>query len=138
MAAMDETLAGDDSKSGGVHTNIGVHFFDMLMWIFGPAQRTVVHHAEPTKAAGYLELQRARVRWFLSVDAADLPQAARDRGQRTYRSITVDGHEVEFSGGFDQLHTDSCRQIAGPRRACTGQIAAEQGRTSHAVRNGWR
>jgi len=102
---------GDMKKSGGIATNIGVHFFDMLHFIFGDLQHNVVHHSEETKAAGYLEYERARVRWFLSVDIADLPAAQRLAGQRTYRSITVDGAEIEFSGGFADLHTRSYERI---------------------------
>ena len=102
---------GDASKSGGIATNIGVHFFDMLQWIFGRMQGNTVHLSEPTKAAGFLELERARVRWFLSLDRNDIPQAARDAGKTTFRSITVDGREVEFSDGFTDLHTVSYKQI---------------------------
>ena len=96
---------GDLSKSGGVATNIGIHFFDMLMWIFGSVQHSEVHYSEPLrKMAGYIELERAHVRWFLSVDYNDLPEEIKQKGQRTYRSITVDGEEIEFSGGFMDLH----------------------------------
>lgn len=102
---------GDEKKSGGIATNIGVHFFDMLHFIFGDLQRNVVHHLSETKAAGYLEYERARVRWFLSVDIADVPAAQRLAGQRTYRLITVDGAEIEFSGGFTDLHTRSYERI---------------------------
>lgn len=102
---------GDESKSGGIATNIGVHFFDMLFWIFGPLQRNEVHIYKPNKASGFLEYQNARVRWYLSIDAEDLPQTCKDSGQRTYRSITVDGDEIEFSGGFTDLHTLSYQHI---------------------------
>ncbi len=102
---------GDASKSGGIATNIGVHFFDMLQWIFGKCVKVVVHLYQPTRAAGYMELQRARVRWFLSLDQEDLPESARRSGKTTYRSILVDGREVEFSEGFTDLHTDSYRAI---------------------------
>lgn len=95
---------GDDSKSGGVATNIGIHFFDMLTWLFGSVQENVVHISESKKAAGYLELENARVRWFLSVDSDDLPQAQKEAGQRTYRSICIAGEELEFSEGFTDLH----------------------------------
>ena len=95
---------GDGAKSGGVPTNIGVHFFDMLQWLFGPAERSEVHVSEPERAAGRLELPGADVEWFLSLDADDLPEEV--RGEKpTYRSITVDGEEIEFSGGFRDLHT---------------------------------
>lgn len=102
---------GDMKKSGGIATNIGVHFFDMLHFIFGDLQLNVVHHNEETKAAGYLEYEHARVRWFLSVDIADIPAAERAAGKRTFRSITVDGEEIEFSGGFADLHTRSYERI---------------------------
>ena len=102
---------GDVKKSGGIATNIGVHFFDMLHFIFGELQDSRVHLNDDVRAAGWLEYEQARVRWFLSVDAADLPEAQRSAGQRTYRSITVDGQEIEFSGGFTDLHTVSYEQI---------------------------
>ncbi len=96
---------GDISKSGGIASNIGVHFFDMLTWIFGDVQRNVVHIHTHDRAGGYLELKRARVRWFLSINEDLLPAAAREKGQRTYRSITIEDEELEFSGGFTDLHT---------------------------------
>ena len=102
---------GDEKKSGGIATNIGIHFFDMLHFIFGGLQANVVHLNEPTRAGGYLEYQNARVRWFLSVDANDLPETQRAAGQRTFRSITVDGEEIEFSGGFTDLHKASYELI---------------------------
>jgi len=102
---------GDERKSGGIATNIGVHFFDMLHFLFGEAQDNFVHLNELNRAAGYLEFERARVRWFLSISAEDLPRAVAGNGQRTYRSITVDGEEIEFSGGFEDLHTRSYREI---------------------------
>ncbi|MEM6288547.1 MAG: Gfo/Idh/MocA family oxidoreductase, partial [Bacteroidota bacterium] len=95
---------GDAAKSGGVATNIGVHFFDLLQWLFGDAERSVVHVSEPTRAAGALTLPRADVAWYLSLDPSDLPASVAE-DQPTYRSITVDGAEVEFSGGFRDLHT---------------------------------
>ncbi len=102
---------GDVNKSGGIATNIGIHFFDMLTWIFGNVKENSVEAYEADKAAGYLQLEKARVRWFLSLDSNDLPAYSTDRGIRTYRSITVDGHEVEFSGGFTDLHTVTYRNI---------------------------
>jgi UDP-N-acetyl-2-amino-2-deoxyglucuronate dehydrogenase len=102
---------GNTKKSGGVATNIGVHFFDMLHYIFGELQRSDVHLSNDQEAAGYLEYDKAEVRWFLSIDAGSLPQSARDQGQRTYRSITVDGQEIEFSEGFGDLHTVSYERI---------------------------
>ncbi len=101
---------GDEGKSGGIATNIGVHFFDMLAFVFGPLKTSALHLRAPERMAGFLEFQRARVRWFLSVDRGDLP-AAVPEGQTTYRSITVDGDEVEFSGGFTDLHTLSYQGI---------------------------
>ena len=106
---------GDESKSGGIATNIGIHFFDMLIWIFGKVQTNIVHVFEPYKAAGFLELENARVRWFLSVDEKTLPDDVRASGQRTYRSITVDGEEIEFSKGFTDLHTLSYQEIVAGR-----------------------
>jgi len=96
---------GDNSKSGGIATNIGVHFYDMLSWIFGNVQENVVHVHERDRAAGYLEFENARVRWFLSINAEYLPQEVKAKGQTTFRSITIDGEELEFSGGFTDLHT---------------------------------
>lgn len=110
-----QSWKGDDQRSGGIATNIGVHFFDMLHFLFGALQDNVVHLSEPTKAAGYLEYERARVRWFLSIDVDDVPSALRDAGQRTYRSITIDGEEIEFSGGFTDLHTRSYQEILAGR-----------------------
>jgi len=102
---------GDIQKSGGVATNIGVHFFDMLGWIFGPAKSNIVHISEPNKAAGYLELKNARIRWFLSLDYNDIPIEFKETGRRTFRSITVDGEEIEFSEGFTDLHTLTYSEI---------------------------
>ncbi len=101
----------DLSKSGGVATNIGIHFFDMLTWIFGDVQSNIVHILEAKKAAGFLQLEKARVRWFMSLDYNDVPQKQKEEGLRTYRSITVDGKEIEFSGGFTDLHTLSYLEI---------------------------
>jgi len=102
---------GDTQKSGGVATNIGVHFFDMLSWIFGSVKSSVVHVSHPDKAAGYMELEKARVRWFLSVDYNDIPDNIKQKGQRTYRSICIADNELEFSEGFTDLHTASYREI---------------------------
>jgi UDP-N-acetyl-2-amino-2-deoxyglucuronate dehydrogenase len=106
---------GDLQKSGGVATNIGIHFFDMLGWIFGPTRKNIVHYSDPQKAAGYLELKNARVRWFLSIDYKDVPDYIRETGQRTFRSITVDGREIEFSKGFTDLHTVTYQEILAGR-----------------------
>jgi len=102
---------GDDSKSGGIGTNIGIHFFDMLSWIFGAVQTSKVHLSQKDKAAGLLELENARVRWLLSVDADDLPPQAKEKGMRTFRSITLENEEIEFSEGFTDLHTISYKEI---------------------------
>jgi UDP-N-acetyl-2-amino-2-deoxyglucuronate dehydrogenase len=101
---------GDDSKSGGVATNIGVHFFDMLSFVFGKVQNNVAHLRTPERAAGFIECERANVSWFLSVDRNDLPASVQGK-KTTYRSITVDGEEVEFSEGFTDLHTRSYEEV---------------------------
>jgi UDP-N-acetyl-2-amino-2-deoxyglucuronate dehydrogenase len=99
------------SKSGGIATNIGVHFFDMLTWIFGNVKLNTVHLSDNKKAAGYLQLEKARVRWFMSLDYNSVPEEQQKNGLRTFRSITVDGKEIEFSGGFTDLHTQSYQEI---------------------------
>jgi len=96
---------GSLEKSGGVATNIGIHFFDLLLWLFGDVGECRIHLSDSRRMAGFLELQRARVRWFLSVDAADLPFETQPGGRSTYRSITIDGEEIEFTDGFTDLHT---------------------------------
>lgn len=110
-----QSWKGDQKKSGGIATNIGVHFFDMLHFIFGDLQENKVHLADETRASGYLEYEHARVRWFLSIDINDVPEGVRAKGQRTFRSITVDGEEIEFSGGFTDLHTRSYEEILAGR-----------------------
>ena len=102
---------GDVKKSGGIAANIGVHFFDMLMWIFGDVEKSIVHLYEPNKAAGFLQLKNARVRWFLSLDYNDIPASAKEKGMRTFRSIAVEGQEIEFSDGFTNLHTKTYENI---------------------------
>ena len=102
---------GDIQKSGGVATNIGIHFFDMLGWIFGRTKSNIVNLLEFNKAAGYLEFEKASVRWFLSLDVNDIPVASREAGKRTFRSIVVEGEEIEFSEGFNDLHTESYKGI---------------------------
>lgn len=109
-----ESWKGDPRKSFGVATNIGVHFFDMLHFVFGKLERNVLHHVDDQKAAGYLEYERARVRWFLSIDAEDLPGSVKGQ-QPTYRSILCEGQEIEFSGGFTDLHTVSYQEILAGR-----------------------
>ncbi len=101
---------GFEQRSGGIATNIGVHFYDMLSFIFGPLKTNIAHHRAADCAAGYLEFERARVRWILSINRAHLPPHT-PAGQSTYRSITVDGEEIEFSGGFMDLHTASYQNI---------------------------
>lgn len=102
---------GFDQKSGGVATNIGVHFYDMLYFIFGKVIKNEVHYRDEQTASGYLEYERARVRWFLSIDAKNLPENAIQGEKLTYRSITIEGEELEFSGGFTDLHTQNYQQI---------------------------
>ncbi|MGB2273943.1 MAG: Gfo/Idh/MocA family protein [Flavicella sp.] len=124
---------GDVAKSGGVASNIGVHFFDMLSWIFGEVKVNKTHLHSYDRAAGYLEFEQARVKWFLSIDSEALPKEVKTKGQRTYRSITVEGDEVEFSAGFTELHTESYKEIL------TGNgFGLEDARTSieivHAIR----
>ncbi len=106
---------GDMQKSGGIATNIGIHFFDMLIWIFGPVKENVVHLHTHDRAAGLLQLEKARVRWFLSINVDTLPEQARVQNKRTFRSITLDGEEVEFSEGFTDLHTRSYEEILAGR-----------------------
>lgn len=96
---------GEEQKSGGLTANIGIHFFDMLTWIFGKQKTNIIHVYEPKRAAGFLELERANVRWYLSVDAEALPKEVKEKGQRTFRSIQINGKEIEFSQGFTDLHT---------------------------------
>lgn len=106
---------GQVQKSGGVATNIGVHFYDMLQWIFGPVQKSIVHIASHDRVAGYLELKQARVRYFLSINGDHLPKEAVEAGKTSYRAITVDGAEFEFSNGFTDLHTRSYEEILAGR-----------------------
>ena len=109
-----ESWKGDNRKSFGVATNIGVHFFDVLHFIFGKLQRNLVHFSGVDKAAGYLEHERARVRWFLSIDANDLPDAVKGK-KTTYRNIDISGEQLEFSEGFTDLHTTSYSEILAGR-----------------------
>ncbi|MGK7394269.1 MAG: Gfo/Idh/MocA family oxidoreductase [Candidatus Cyclobacteriaceae bacterium M3_2C_046] len=102
---------GNMQKSGGIATNIGVHFFDMLTWIFGDVKQNKVHIHDMDTAAGFLQLEKANVRWFLSLDYQKIPEEVRLKGQRTFRSIKVDGEEIEFSNGFTDLHTKSYQHI---------------------------
>ncbi len=102
---------GDIHKSGGVATNIGIHFFDMLIWIFGSVKDSIVHLHSHDRASGFLQLEKARVRWFVSINEECLPGASREKGQRSFRSLTLEGNEIEFSNGFDDLHTKSYEAI---------------------------
>jgi len=118
---------GDIQKSGGVATNIGIHFFDMLGWVFGRFQDLEVIENRPESARGRLVFEKARVDWFLSVNEKDLPRRAIEEGKRTYRSITIEGDEVEFSDGFTDLHTQSYREILAGRgfRVETARLSVE-------------
>jgi UDP-N-acetyl-2-amino-2-deoxyglucuronate dehydrogenase len=102
---------GDEQKSGGIATNIGIHFFDMLLWVFGEVKRIQMNSYEPDLASGFLELQKARVQWRLSINENDLPDEVKAKGKRTYRSLKMDGKEIEFSDGFTELHTNSYKEI---------------------------
>jgi UDP-N-acetyl-2-amino-2-deoxyglucuronate dehydrogenase len=125
---------GQLERSGGLTTNIGIHFFDMLIWLFGNVEHSEVHIALPTKSAGYLELEHARIRWLLSIDKNDLPEESRKKGKPTFRSITIDGEEIEFSEGFTDLHTTVYRETLAGRG-----FSLEQARPSivlaHSIRN---
>ncbi len=102
---------GNQNKSGGIASNIGVHFYDMLCWIFGDVEENIVHVKTADTNAGYFKLKNATVRWFLSVNYDYIPEEVKEKGIRTFRSITVDGDEIEFSGGFTDLHTKSYEHI---------------------------
>jgi len=102
---------GDVAKSGGIASNIGVHFFDMLSWIFGEVEQNIVHLKTADANAGYMKLKNANVKWFLSVNYDYIPDNIKATGQTTFRSITVEGEEIEFSGGFKDLHTTSYEEI---------------------------
>ena len=111
----DASWKGVHEKSGGVAMNIGIHFFDLLHWLFGDVEQSKVHVSQARKKAGVLELERARVRWFLSTDADDLPESIVDEGGYAYRSMTYEGQEIEFSGGFTDLHTRVYEEILAGR-----------------------
>ena len=129
-----QSWKGQDQKAGGIATNIGVHFFDMLGFIFGPLLEQETHYRDARSASGFLRFERARVAWFLSIDAAYLPENAVHGEKSTYRSITVDGEELEFSGGFTDLHTESYQRIlngegfdVGANRQAIAIVEAERG-----------
>ena len=105
---------GEESKSGGIVTNIGVHFFDMLLWIFGDVEKNAVDQNEKTIASGFLKLKKAEVNWLLSIDQANLPQVVKAKGERTFRSLNIEGEAFEFSDGFTDLHTKSCLLYTSP------------------------
>jgi len=137
-----QSWKGDEKKSGGIATNIGVHFFDMLHFVFGRLESSVVHHASESSAGGHLEYERARVRWFLSIDAKDIPEGPAAAGQRTYRSVVIDGTELEFSEGFTELHTRSYEEILAGRgfrledaRVAVETVAQIRRSTPSGVRN---
>jgi UDP-N-acetyl-2-amino-2-deoxyglucuronate dehydrogenase len=102
---------GDLSRSGGIAANIGIHFFDLLIWMFGNVEGSEVHISEPTRTAGYLELEHATVKWFLSTNRNDLPSMAIENRKPTFRSIVIDNTEIEFSEGFTDLHTAVYKNI---------------------------
>lgn len=111
----DASWKGSHEKSGGVAMNIGIHFFDLLHWLFGDVEQSEVHISQKRKMAGVLDLERARVRWFLSTDANDLPESVVENGGYAYRSMTYEGQEIEFSGGFTELHTRVYEEILAGR-----------------------
>lgn len=116
---------GLTEKSGGIATNIGVHFYDMLHFVYGAVQENIVHLNAPTKAAGYLEYEHARVRWFLSLDVNDVPEEERAKGKRTFRAVIADGENLEFSDGFTELHTKVYEDIL-----CGGGFGVEDNRVA--------
>ena len=125
---------GDHSKSGGIATNIGIHFFDMLSWIFGDVESNTVNVMKEDLAAGFLQLKQARVRWFLSINDQNLPEQAKQTGKRTFRSLTIEGDEFEFSDGFTDLHTLSYEQII-QGNGFGLQDARQSIITAHTIRN---
>lgn len=111
----DVSWKGSEERSGGLVTNIGIHFFDVLLWLFGRAEQCEVHLREPRRAAGAIQLARARVQWFLSAERADLPFAPEAGSRTSIRSIVIDGEQLEFSDGFGDLHTRSYEEILAGR-----------------------
>lgn len=106
---------GDVQKSGGITTNIGLHFFDMLLWLFGDVQALSVNEMSPIRASGKIELERANINWKLSISEKDLPAAEKVKGNKTFRSLTIDGEDIDFSNGFEQLHTKSYEEVLAGR-----------------------
>jgi len=125
---------GQIERSGGLTTNIGIHFFDLLIWLFGDVQYSEVHISQPTKTGGFLELKNARVRWLLSIDKADLPEETRNKNKTTFRSITIDGEELEFSEGFTDLHTTVYKEVLAGR-GFTLDDARPSVTLAHQIRN---
>lgn len=125
---------GQIERSGGLTTNIGIHFFDLLIWLFGDVQYSEVHISQPTKTGGFLELKNARVRWLLSIDKADLPEETRKKNKTTFRSITIDGEELEFSEGFTDLHTTVYKEVLAGR-GFTLDDARPSVTLAHQIRN---
>lgn len=125
---------GENSKSGGIATNIGIHFFDMLIWIFGAVKSSTVGTHKDDHAAGYLELEKARVNWFLSINYDHIPDAVKQAGKRTYRSLTIENSEIEFSEGFTDLHTVSYREILEGRGFGVADAKASI-EVAHQIRN---
>lgn len=113
---------GDEEKSGGIISNIGIHFFDMLLWIFGKPKSKVVHVNDPKYASGFLQLQKANIRWFLSVDAAHLPEDAVNIGQSVFRSLTINNKDINFTDGFENLHTKSYNEILNGNGFTTSEV----------------
>jgi UDP-N-acetyl-2-amino-2-deoxyglucuronate dehydrogenase len=111
----DVSWKGSEERSGGLVTNIGIHLFDLLIWIFGAPRRSEVHLREPRRAAGFMELERARVRWYLSAEAEDLPFPAQPGGRTSFRSMVIDGREVDFTDGVGELHTRAYEEILAGR-----------------------
>jgi len=129
----DVSWKGSDERSGGIVTNIGIHFFDLLIWLFGGVRRSDVHQREAARAAGSLELERADVRWFLSTDATDLPFAPTAGARTTFRAMTVDGAELEFSDGFNDLHTRVYEEVLAGR-GCGIDAARPSIELTHQIR----
>ena len=125
---------GSSEKSGGIATNIGIHFFDLLMWLFGEAAECRIYYSDPDRMSGYLELKRARVRWFLSIAYQDLPYAVVPGSRSTFRSITIDGEEIEFTEGFTDLHTRVYEETLAGRGFCIDD-ARPSIELTHRIRN---
>ena len=117
----DVSWKGSDERSGGIVTNIGIHFFDLLLWLFGPLVACEVHVRDQRRIGGFLQLEHARVRWFLSTNIADLPFVPEPGVKTTFRSITVDGEEIEFSEGFGDLHTRVYEEVLAGRGSGIGE-----------------